>query len=129
MYARLLHRESGVQISTVKRENFEDLLRDAEWLLASIESFLEFAKVKVGKAEIHIEPVKVVELLRGAVTKLEPIVDKNAVRLIDAVPATIATVQTDHEKLRQLNQFSYIFDRRQIVAKDEVELPDQLRQL
>jgi len=101
-YANLLLRETRGQLGPQQTENLQDLLSNAKRQLALIDSLLDFAKIEAGKVEIQLEPVKIDELVRGAVATVEPIVNKDAVRLIDAVPATIAPVQTDGEKLRQI---------------------------
>src|SRR5205807_9914819 len=50
-YARLVRRETEGQISSLQRENLEDLLRNAERLLGLIDSLLDFAKIELGKME------------------------------------------------------------------------------
>jgi signal transduction histidine kinase len=101
-YANLLMRETRGQLAPQQTENLQDLLNNAKRQLALIDSLLDFAKIEAGKVEIQLEPVKIDELVRGAVATVEPIVNKDTVRLIDAVPATIAPIQTDCEKLRQI---------------------------
>jgi signal transduction histidine kinase len=101
-YARLLRRETEGQISSLQRENLEDLLRNAERLLGLIDSLLDFAKIESGKLEIQLEPVQIDELVQGAMATIEPILNKDSVRLVRDVPATIAPLYTDREKLRQI---------------------------
>jgi len=101
-YARLLRRETGGQISTLQRENLEDLLRDAERLLVLIDSLLDFAKIEAGKMEVRLEQVSIDELVQSAVTTVEPMLNRNCVRLVRDIPANIAPLYTDPEKLRQI---------------------------
>ena len=100
-YARLLQRETQGQISSLQQEDLQDLLRNAERLLGLIDSLLDFAKIEAGKIETVIEPVKIDELVRGVVATIEPMTNKD-VRLISDVPAKIATLYSDPEKLRQI---------------------------
>jgi signal transduction histidine kinase len=101
-YARLLRRETEAQISLLQRENLEDLLRNAERLLALIDSLLDFAKIEAGKMDIHVEPVKIDELVQSAAAVIEPMLNEDVVRLVCDVPADNALLHTDPEKLRQI---------------------------
>ena len=101
-YARVLRRETEGQISWLQRENLEDLMRNAEHLLALIDSLLDFAKIEAGRTEIQLEPVRIDELVQGAMTTIEPILNQDLVRLVRDVPASIAPLYTDREKLRQI---------------------------
>jgi signal transduction histidine kinase len=101
-YARLLHRETEGQISSLQRENLEDLLRNAERLLGLIDSLLDFARIEAGKMEVHVEPVKLDELVQSAAAVIEPMLNEDAVHLVRDVPENLGPIYTDHEKLRQI---------------------------
>ncbi len=101
-YARLLRREIDGQISSLQRENLEDLLRNAERLLGLIDSLLDFAKIESGKVEVQLEPVRLDELIQGAAATIEPMLNKNSVRLVRDVPSHLMPLYTDREKLRQI---------------------------
>ena len=101
-YARLLRRETEGQISSLQRENLEDLLRNAERLLGLIESLLDFAKIESGKIEVKIEPVKIEALVQEVVAIFEPMLNGSSVRVVRDIPPDIAPLHTDREKLRQI---------------------------
>jgi signal transduction histidine kinase len=101
-YARLLRRETEKQISPVQVENLEDLLRNAERLLALIDSLLDFARIEAGKVELKLEAVEIDQLIREAAASLEPMLNANSVRIVRDVPPDIAVLYTDREKLRQI---------------------------
>jgi signal transduction histidine kinase len=101
-YARLLRRETEGQISSLQRENLEDLLRNAERLLELIDGLLDFAKIEAGKDEIHFESVNINELIQSAISTIQPILHNNEVRLIRELPPSFAPISTDREKLRQI---------------------------
>jgi len=101
-YARLLRRGTEGQITSLQRENLEDLLRNAERLLGLIDSLLDMAKIEAGKMEVEIEPVRVDELLKRAAATIEPMLNKDKIRLICDAPANLEPVYTDAEKLRQI---------------------------
>jgi signal transduction histidine kinase len=71
-------------------------------LLRLIDGLLDFAKIESGKTEIQLEPVRIDTLVQRAMATIEPILNKDSVRLIHDVPATIAPLYTDREKLRQV---------------------------
>jgi signal transduction histidine kinase len=101
-YARILRRGSGAQLSTLQQENLDDLLRNAERLMRMIDSLLDFAKIEAGKIEVHIEPVRIDEMVQVATATIEPMLNKDAVRLVRDVRADIPMLYTDPEKLRQI---------------------------
>ena len=100
-YARLLRRETEGQIGRLQQEDLQDLLRNAERLLGLIDSLLDFAKIEAGKIETVVKPVKIDQMIRRAVATVEPMLN-NDVHLISDVPANIASLYSDPEKLRQI---------------------------
>ena len=101
-YARLLRRGTEGQIAPSQRDNLQDLMNNAERLLTQIDSLLDFAKIEAGKMEVQIEPVRVDELVQGAATTVEPILNRDAVRLVCEILLHSTVVYTDGEKLRQI---------------------------
>jgi len=101
-YANLLLRETQGQLSPLQTENLRDLLINAKRQLDLIDSLLDFAKIEAGKTELQLQPVRIDELVQGALTTIEPIINKDAVRLTSDLPANMAPLYTDREKLRQI---------------------------
>ena len=101
-YASLLRRETEGQISRLQRENLEDLLRNAERLLNQIDSLLEFSKIEAGKMEMHVEPVRVNEVIQGALSTIEPTLNGGSVRIVREIAPGMGPLNTDREKLRQI---------------------------
>ncbi len=101
-YARLLRRETEGQISSLQRESLDDLLCNAKRLLALIDSLLDFAKIEAGKMEIQYEAVRFDELVQGAAATIDPMLNKDAVRLVCDVRNTTMPLYTDREKLMQI---------------------------
>jgi signal transduction histidine kinase len=101
-YARLLRRETEKQISPVQVENLEDLLRNAERLLALIDSLLDFARIEAGKVELKLEAVEIDQLIREAAASLEPMLNANSVRIVRDISPDIPSLNTDREKLREV---------------------------
>jgi signal transduction histidine kinase len=101
-YAHLVLRATEGQISRLQRENLQDLLNNAERLLNQIDSLLEFSKIEAGKIEVRSEPVKVNEVIQGAISTIEPSLNGGSVRIIREVASDIPALNTDREKLRQI---------------------------
>ena len=101
-YGRLVLRETQGRIAPLQTENLQDLIHNAERLLGMIDSLLDFAKIEAGKLEVHVEPVKIDGLVQSAAATIEPMLNKQSVRLVRDVPPNIEPVHTDPEKLRQI---------------------------
>jgi signal transduction histidine kinase len=101
-YAHLVLRATEGQISRLQRENLEDLLRNAERLLQQIDSLLEFSKIEAGKIEVHVEPVKVNEVIQGAISTIEPTLNGANVRIFREIGSDLPVLNTDREKLVQI---------------------------
>ena len=101
-YGRLVLRETDGQISQLQRENLQDLLHNAERLLSQIDSLLEFSKIEAGKVEMHVQPVKVNEVIQGAISTIEPTLSGGNVRILREIVSDIPALKTDREKLRQI---------------------------
>ena len=101
-YARLVLRATEGQISQLQRENLQDLLHNAERLLNQIDSLLEFSKIEAGKMAVHVEPVKVNEVIQGAISTIESTLNGANVRIIREIASDLPALNTDREKLRQI---------------------------
>ncbi len=101
-YARILLRKTGAQSPEAQRVNLQDLLRTAERLLQLINSLLDLARIEAGHIEVHREPVQVDELINGAATTIEPILNQDQVRLVREIEPDLPPLNTDREKLRQI---------------------------
>jgi signal transduction histidine kinase len=101
-YARLIIRATEGQIDSLQRENLQDLLYNAERLLNLINSLLDFAKIEAGKMEVRVETVEVNEIIQGAASTIEPILNGCSIRLIREIAPGLPTLNTDREKLRQI---------------------------
>jgi signal transduction histidine kinase len=101
-YARLVLRATEGQIDPLQRENLQDLLNNTERLLNLIDGLLDFAKIEAGKIDVHVEPVTVDEVIDGAASTIEPILNHASVRLIREIAPGIPVLNTDREKVRQI---------------------------
>jgi signal transduction histidine kinase len=101
-YARLVLRATEHQVAPLQRENLQDLLHNAERLLAQIDGLLDFAKIEAGKMEVRLEPVEVDEVIHAAISTIEPTLNGSTVRLVPEIASGLPILNTDREKLRQI---------------------------
>jgi HAMP domain-containing protein len=57
-YGELILSDTNGQVSQLQKENLQDLLNNAERLLALIDGLLDIAKIEAGKMDIQIEPIE-----------------------------------------------------------------------
>jgi signal transduction histidine kinase len=101
-YARLVLRATDGQIAPLQRENLQDLLNNAERLLNLINGLLDFAKIEAGKVEVHVEAVRLPEIIEGAISTIEPMLNNGSVQLLREIAPDVSFLNTDREKLRQI---------------------------
>jgi signal transduction histidine kinase len=91
-------RETEGQMTSLQRENLDDLMRNAERLLALIDSLLDFAKIEAGKMEVQVDRVKIDDLVQRAAATVEPMLDNNCMRLVRDIRADSPFLYTDGER-------------------------------
>ena len=67
-----------------------------------INTLLDLARIEAGRIEVRFEPVKINELIRGAASTIEPMLNHEQVRLFREIDPDLPTLNTDREKLRQV---------------------------
>jgi signal transduction histidine kinase len=101
-YSGLVLNDTEGKISELQKENLQDLLTNAERLLALIDSLLDISTIEAGKYELHIEPVELQEILRSALSVVEAIVKQKHVKVTYNIASNLPILNTDRDKLRQI---------------------------
>jgi signal transduction histidine kinase len=101
-YGGLVLTETQGQISQLQKENLQDLLKNAERLLALIDSLLDISTIEAGKLDVRVEPVDLEEIVRDTVSIVEAIAAKNRVMILDEIAPNVPVLSTDRDKLRQI---------------------------
>jgi signal transduction histidine kinase/CheY-like chemotaxis protein len=70
-------------------------------LLSVINDILDLSKIEAGKVDLYVEEFDVPRVIDEIATTIQPLVDKNANRLIVDCPAVLPRMQSDLTKLRQ----------------------------
>ena len=101
-YGGLVLTDIHGQISQLQKENLQDLLNNAERLLALIDSLLDIAKIEAGKLEVTVEPVDLVEIIRGVILAVESTLNGKPVQVIRHTVPDLPFLNTDRGKLAQI---------------------------
>jgi signal transduction histidine kinase len=100
-FTRLVLRKTEGQIADLQKENMQKVLISSEHLLNLINGLLDLAKVESGKMEVFAETFKLDEVVRVAVSTVEPMLKDGRVRLVTEVTPDIPALYTDKNKLKQ----------------------------
>jgi PAS domain S-box-containing protein len=101
-YTDLLLAEVSGALSDQSR-TYVGRVRTAAWhLLGLIEQILIYARVEVGREQVHIQRVPVDFVLRDAAALIEPVAAEKGLRFELKQPQIAAYVDTDLTKLRQI---------------------------
>jgi PAS domain S-box-containing protein len=103
-FANILLKNKDGGFSTKDLGFLQRILSNGKHLLALINEVLDLAKVEAGRMELIIEKVDLAALCVETVQQLEgqAKTKDGQVKLIAAVPAEVATVDTDSAKLKQV---------------------------
>ena len=101
-YGGLVLNDTEGKISQLQKENLQDLLKNAERLLALIDSLLDISIIEAGKLAVRIEPVDVEEIVRSALVTIESSLDKDDVEVTQTIMPNLPILNTDRDKLRQV---------------------------
>ncbi len=80
----------------------ERIQANGKHLLVLINEILDLSKIEARKVELQLAPVALDILVRETIAQQEGLVRDRPVQLLADLPATIAPIQTDAEKLRQV---------------------------
>jgi signal transduction histidine kinase len=100
-FTRLVLRKTEGQIADLQKDNLQKVLVSSEHLLNLINGVLDLSKVEAGKMEVFAETFKLDEIVRVAVSTVEPMLKDGRVRLVTEVAPEIPALHTDKGKLRQ----------------------------
>jgi signal transduction histidine kinase len=78
------------------------IMEKGETLLKLISSILDISQIEAGKVRLNFEPMDVLELVTSSVSSLKPQAQKKGVLLDAKLPAKMARVSGDRDRLRQV---------------------------
>lgn len=84
-------------------QRYVERIRGAAWhLLGLIEQILIYARLEVGREQVHFEKAPVARLLRDAAELIEPVAAEKGLTFSLTEPADSIMIETDTTKLRQI---------------------------
>jgi signal transduction histidine kinase len=100
-FTRLVLRKTEGQIAPLQKENLQKVLVSSEHLLNLINGVLDLSKVEAGRMEVFAETFKLDEVVRIAVSTVEPMLKDGRVRLVTEIAPEMPQLHTDRDKLKQ----------------------------
>jgi signal transduction histidine kinase len=91
------HAEQMTQLRQLEQVDFS-----AKQLLAIINDLLDFSQIEAGHMDLRIAPVTLQPLVQNVVTLTQALMEKNHNHFVLRLPPTLADLQTDAMRLRQI---------------------------
>ena len=101
-FTRLVLRKTEEQIPTLQKENLQKVLISSEHLLNLINGLLDLSKIEAGRMEVYAETFSLNDVIRSAMSTVEPLLKNGRVELIADVAPDIPPLKTDRDKLKQV---------------------------
>lgn len=101
-YSEMLEEELG---ATGQQELIPDLQKihaAARHQLGLINDILDLSKIEAGKMTLFLEDIDVAKMIEDVATTLQPLMAKNANRLVVDCPPTVGRIRADVTKVRQI---------------------------
>jgi CheY-like chemotaxis protein/two-component sensor histidine kinase len=90
-------------------------------LLALINDILDLSKIEAGKMDLYLEDFNVHDMVRDVITTMQPLIDKNANRLVTDISPEINTIRADLTKVRQ-GLFNLLSNASKFTKSGDIEL-------
>lgn len=101
-FAELLSESSGQEQGGKPSRYAENILISGRILLEIINDLLDLAKIEAGRVELHLESVRLSELVESLVEFMRPVADKKGQELLLTAEESLPILITDRGKLRQI---------------------------
>jgi len=101
-FSGLLLRNRDGSLGEMQLDYLERIQRNGNHLLRLLESILDLSKIEAGRADLVLEEVDVVALVRATLEELEGSPMRRGIALEAELPDRCARLRTDSAKLRQI---------------------------
>jgi signal transduction histidine kinase/ActR/RegA family two-component response regulator len=85
-----------------QRQSVRQILKAGRHLLDLIDEVLDMARIESGNLSLSIEAVPVADVMREAIDLIEPLAEREGIRLMGRSDASEAFVQADRQRLTQV---------------------------
>jgi signal transduction histidine kinase len=100
-FTRIVLRRSEGKLEPLQKENLQKVLISSDHLLNLINELLDLAKIEAGRMEVFAETCRVEDILKMALTTVEPLLKNGRVKLLSEIAPDIPPLKTDRDKLKQ----------------------------
>jgi PAS domain S-box-containing protein len=101
-FANILLKNKSGALGAAELNYLDRVLANGKHLLSLINEILDLSKIEARKVELQCSPVALDVLIRETVAQQESLVRDKPVQLLVDLPAQVAPLQTDAEKLKQV---------------------------
>jgi two-component system sensor histidine kinase/response regulator len=101
-FANILLKNKAGNLGPAELNFLDRIQANGKHLLGLINEILDLSKIEARKVELQIAPVALDVLVRETIAQQEGLVRDRPVKLLAEVPATVAPIQTDADKLKQV---------------------------
>ena len=100
-FTRIVLRRSEGKLELLQKENLQKVLISSDHLLNLINELLDLAKIEAGRMEVFAETCRVEDIVKMALTTVEPLLRNGRVKLLSEIDPDIPPLKTDRDKLKQ----------------------------
>ena len=101
-FANILLKNKSGSLTAAELNFLERIVANGKHLLALINQILDLSKIEARKVELQLAPVALDGLVRETVAQEEGLVRDRPILLLSELPASVAPLVTDAEKLKQV---------------------------
>jgi signal transduction histidine kinase len=101
-YSEMLAEGLAGPLNDEQLDYVRTIMEKGETLLKLISSILDISQIEAGKVRLNFEPMDALELVSSSVSSVKPQAAKKGVALEAKVPASMAPVLGDRDRLRQV---------------------------
>ncbi len=101
-YAAMTLQGVSGELAAPQRRNLSRIDANARHLLTLINEILDITRIEAGRMPIQVVQFNLPDLLREVVTELEPIIVKSGLEVTTRVPANLAALRSDRQKVKQI---------------------------
>ncbi|HEU5464595.1 MAG TPA: ATP-binding protein, partial [Candidatus Binatia bacterium] len=100
-FTRIVLRRTEGKLEPLQKENLQKVLVSSDHLLNLINELLDLAKIEAGRMEAFAETFKLDDIIRMAMTTVEPLLKNGRVKLVSDIAPDLPPLKTDRDKLKQ----------------------------
>lgn len=100
--AENLQESNAGRISPAVNQQLGTIISNGKKLVHTVNSILDFSKLKQNSMDIHVEPLKIHKTIENVLEICKPLVKNNSVRLYETVPHNLPEVIADPDRFQQI---------------------------